>query len=143
MRTETFKFFFLFYLFLFPVFAQTNPTTHAKQFQARPAGTVKTATPQDLQRFTFKTESKSFEKTKFKKLGDARKAVEKYRKSFAGRIPLLEKRCIDRFGAGYKYNGVSLKERAIGYMNEELPVEQFSWKRLVVEAYLQCMKSGT
>ncbi|MCC2679730.1 MAG: hypothetical protein K0R29_2306 [Pseudobdellovibrio sp.] len=93
------------------------------------------------QRFEFRTESKGFEKTKFKKLSDAKAAVAKYRRSFNSRTKDLDKRCEDRFGAGYKLNGLSVKERAVGYMNEDLPVDKFQWKRLVAEVYIQCVKS--
>lgn len=93
-----------------------------------------------VQRFTIRTESKSFEKQKFRNIKEAKAAVEKYRLSFNRRIPLFEKRCSNHFGPGYKYSGISLQQRAIGFMNEDIPIEKFTWKRLIVEAYLQCIK---
>ncbi len=92
------------------------------------------------QKFTIRTESKSFEKTKFRKLSEAKAAVEKYRRSFSSRAKDLNKRCQNHFGPGYSYNGLSVKPRAIGYMNEDLPIDLFSWKRLIVEVYIQCFK---
>jgi len=131
------------FIFSVSLSAQVQSQVQSQVQKQVPAPSQQVAPSKNVQlsqRFTFKTESKSFEKTKFKKLSDANKAVEKYRRSFAGKIELLEKRCKDRYGEGYRYGGVSLKQRAIGYMNEDLPVNGFSWKRLIVEAYLQCLK---
>lgn len=127
MRTETSKLFqlgtLLFFIFSFSIvcFAETGLGT---------------------QRFEIRTESKSFEKTKFRRLSDAKAAVAEYKRSFNSRTADLNKRCINHFGPGYQYNGLSLKERAIGYMNEDLPIEKFQWKRLVAEVFIQCVKAG-
>lgn len=137
LRTETSKnpilfckvFVLFIFLFSFTVDAQLPVNTV-------PPAAQKTG----VRRFTIRTESKSFEKTKFRKLSEAKAAVEKYRRGFNSRVKDLQKRCQNYYGEGYTYSGISIKPRAIGYMNEDLPIDKFSWKRLIAEVYIECIK---